>query len=59
MKCINPLSFMLTLHSLVNSFTQFIPPSCTPPSLQECVDMTDKGGGELSEERRESLSCSL
>lgn len=46
-------------HSLVISSTQLMSPSRTPLSLKECADMTDKGGGELSKQKRESLKRSL
>ena len=45
-----PLCF--ALNSLVISFTQFMSPCYAPLSLKECVDMTDKGGGELRKPRR-------
>lgn len=47
------------LHFIATPFAEFTSPSCTSQSLQECINMTDKGEGELSKQRRESLNCSL
>lgn len=36
------------MHFIATPFSEFVSPSCTSQSLKECVNMTDKGGGELS-----------